>query len=63
MSFYIDENTRTQELNLADGRVRELEYNKIVYRACDISKGFTDFDYNIQPWAWDYLNKHKEILE
>jgi hypothetical protein len=23
----------------------------------------TGFPYNIQPWAWDYLNKHKKLLD
>ncbi len=61
--FYIRKDTRTQELDYTDGRVRELEYNKIIYRTSELSKELTYFDYNIQPWAWDYLKRHKEILK
>jgi hypothetical protein len=24
--------------------------------------GFGAFGYNIQPWAWEYLNEHRDLL-
>lgn len=63
LSFYIDKNTRTQSLDYTDGRVSELEWHKIIYRTSQLSKLGTYFDYNIQPWAWDYLKKHRSLLK
>ena len=63
LSYYIKNNTRTQSLDFSNGVVKELEFYKIIYRASQLSRGFTVFDYNIQPWIWNYLKKHKELLE
>jgi hypothetical protein len=62
LNGYINENERTQYLDYTDGSVRELELMKIIYRSSNLSRGGTVFAYNIQPWAWDYLNKHKKLL-
>ena len=60
---YIGGNTRTQNLNMEDGVVGGLEAEKMIYRASNISHAYTTFAYNIQPWAWDYLHKHPELLK
>lgn len=70
ISYYIINNTRTQSLNVADGVAMGLEQKYIIYRAAEIGStsiklatlGDILFDFNIQPWAWRYLNKHKELL-
>lgn len=60
---YIAKQVRSQALPYNDGTVRELERLRIIYRAANISRGDIYFDYNIQPWAWTYLNKHPHFLE
>ncbi len=62
LAFYIINNTRSQELPMSDGTVSELERIGIIYRSSDLGHGGY-FDYNIQPWVWDYLHKHPKILE
>jgi len=63
LSYYIFNNTRSQILESTDGVVLGLEHEKIIYRASDLSSYFTQFPYNIQPWAWDYLNKNRYLLD
>lgn len=60
---YIYNEVRTQKLDYVNGIVKELERYQIIYQSSNISHGWTIFSYNIQPWAWDYLNKHKELLK
>src|ERR1700716_1335841 len=31
-------------------------------KALFIVAGFAAFAHNIQPWAWDYLNEHRDLL-
>lgn len=59
---YIAKNTRTQLFTYTDGVVLELEVCGIIRRASIISEAFFEFPYNIQPWAWGYLNKHPELV-
>ena len=62
LSTYINKKSKTQVLDYRDGNVCELETFRIIRQASNISQGHTMFYYNIQPWAWEYLNKHKELL-
>ena len=59
----INNNTKTITLDYSDGTTTGLEKAFIIVRASVISKSFTYFDYNIQPWAWEYLNKNKHLLK
>lgn len=59
---YLDQNTRTQYLNVADGVVTGLVHEEILYRSTNIGHLLTGFAYNIQPWAFDYLRQHPELL-
>lgn len=61
--YYIEKKTKTQELAITDGVAAGLEANKIIGRATSISREGEWFDYNIQPWAWEHLNDHPELLE
>lgn len=58
---YIESSSRTQYLPIGSGVVRGLEWDMILIQASDIGD-LEDWPYNIQPWAWDYLHKHPEIL-
>lgn len=62
LRFYIKNNTRTQTLDCAAGVASALESAKIIYRASNVSQGHTNFAYNIQQWALDYLRKNPLIL-
>lgn len=59
---YIWEQKRTRSGHINDGVVRELEAVGIVRQASNLSTSGTAFPYNIQPWAWDHLNAHPELL-
>ena len=59
---YINQETRVQTLDCTNGTVCELEAYKIIRQASNLSRYDIFFDYNIQPWAWKYLNKHKDLL-
>ena len=59
---FILKQTRTQRLDFTSGVVTGLEHDKIIYQAAGVGS-VMGFDYNIQPWAWDYLNKNKRLLE
>src|SRR5947209_1159978 len=59
---YISERTRTQYLSIMDGVVTGLAAEDILYRASNASYSATEWAYNIQPWAWEYLSKHPEYV-
>jgi hypothetical protein len=59
---YIEDQTRTQYLPMSDGVVGGLVVERILFRASSLGQSFDYFAYNIQPWAWDYLNKHRKLL-
>jgi hypothetical protein len=65
MRGYILQDSRTQYLRPDDGVVSGLQSAKVIYQASQVGgAGFSfRFAFNIQPWAWDYLNKHRELIE
>lgn len=58
---YIYNKTQSQYLSPLDGVTAGLEAKVIIYRATNIGR-VHEFPYNIQPWAWKYLNKNPELL-
>lgn len=60
---FIFQQTRTQKLSVMSGVVKSLEHENIIYQSSNLGRLFEGFAYNIQPWAWEYLNKNKELLE
>ena len=60
---YIFNQTKTQVLDMMDGVVNGLVHAGIIYQASTLGSLFEGFAYNIQPWAWDFLNKNKHLLE
>ena len=63
LKAFTENDTRTQVLDYAHGLTVELENEGIIYRASTLSHGLTRFSYNIQPWAWEYLNKNEHLLQ
>jgi hypothetical protein len=62
---FISNKTQSRYLSVQSGVVKGLVYKEIIYRTSNISDpmhGFAAFAHNIQPWAWDYLNEHPELL-
>jgi len=59
---YIEGQTRSLMLDIASGVVNGLEQETIIYRSSSLGHLMSGFAYNIQPWAWDYLNKHRDLL-
>lgn len=58
---YIHNKTQSQYLNPLDGVTAGLEAKRIIYRAANLGQ-IHQFPYNIQPWAWKYLNNNPELL-
>jgi len=63
LSGYIHNQTRSQTLKVQSGVVNALVMQKILVRASSLGSVFGGFDYNIQPWAWEYLNENPELLD
>lgn len=58
-TFYDDEENKFRSSGKADytdGRRAALESQNIIYRASNISSGYTTFAYNLQPVILKYLN-------
>ena len=64
LSYYVDNQTRGQYLSIANGTVKVLEIDHILLRASNLGLpgSLNEFSYAIQPWAWEFLNKHPELL-
>jgi hypothetical protein len=60
---YFTENTRTQNLSLRDGVARGLVAERILFCPHNSIGNESSMSHNIQPWAWDYLKKHPELLK
>ena len=58
---YILKKTRTQYLNVDDGVASGLVSAGVIYRSSNVGR-LTVFPFNIQPWAWKYLNEHPKLL-
>lgn len=61
LKYYIQNQTRSQNLPIQNGTVNALEREKIILRGSSLGT-MHGFDYIMQPWAWEYLNKHPELL-
>lgn len=62
LAYYIDNQTRSQNLPIQSGIVNALQSEKIIVHGSTLGSVY-GFDFIIQPWAWDYLNKHPELLK
>lgn len=63
LRVYIYGNTRTQVLLVQDGIVQGLVSENILYRSANLGTMMGGFAFNIQPWARDYLQANKKLLE
>ena len=60
--LFIHFKTKDQNLPITDGTVSGLEGRRVIIRAPSIGNP-ENWAYIIQPWAWDYLNKHRELID
>ena len=60
---YIHRGSRTHYLEMNNGVTAGLVAAAVIHQASPMSVRRTIFPYNIQPWAWDYLREHPELLE
>jgi hypothetical protein len=64
LARYITEDTTTIAFEMRDGIVNGLIAKGILYRASTGSNPMSyDFDTNMQPWAWEYLKSHPDVLK
>jgi len=62
LRFYIDNQTRSQRLDIKSGTVNALQREKIIVRGSNLGS-FWGFDFIIQPWAWEHLNGNPHLLD
>ena len=62
---YLENETRTRNLSMEDGVVTGLESSLVLYKATGLLRAGRDMttDYNLHPWAWEYLREHPELIE
>lgn len=60
---YLDEQTTSLYFEISDGVVNGLQVKRILYRSSNVSARFTTFPFNLQPWAWDYLQLNRHLVE
>ena len=58
---YIIEKQNSVLFNISSGVAGGLEAKQILYRASSVGP-WSNFPYNLQPWARSYLSKHPELL-
>lgn len=63
LANYIYNQTKTQYFEMENGVINGLNQAGIVYLASSMGNAFVGFAFNIQPWAWKYLNANKELLK
>lgn len=64
LAHYIQNQTRSQALDYKSGTVNALVREKIIVLGSSVGHpGGFYFDHVIQPWAWEYLNEHPNLLE
>lgn len=62
LQYYIHNQTRSQTLPVQDGTVTALQEDNIIIRGSSLGS-LRGFDFIIQPWAWEYLDKRPELLD
>ena len=65
LKSFIENRTRSMNLSMKDGVVLGLEKRRFIIRTGNFGTDALSmsFPFAIQPWAWEYLNKHPELLE
>jgi hypothetical protein len=59
---YVFENTKTQYFALDNGVAQGLVSAGVLFRSANVGDIITGFPFNIQPWAWQYLQLNRHLL-
>ncbi len=67
LRYYINNNTRTQDLSIQNGDVSKLISDGFLYLASQVSyggmRGSFTFPVNITDWTWNYIRKNPDVLD
>ena len=63
LRVYIIEKKNTLYPGISDGIMGGLEAKNITYRASSLGDHRNGFPYNLQPWAREYLEKNKYLID
>ncbi|MBN1822985.1 MAG: superinfection exclusion B family protein [Endomicrobiales bacterium] len=63
LRFYIAKQSKTNVLRIDDGIVQGLAFKGIIYQSTSLGTMLEGFAYNINDFAWKYLNKHPNLLQ
>lgn len=61
LKFYIIQQKRTQELDVRNGTVLGLVRVHVIHQSSRLSDCML-FSFNIEPWAWKFLNNNRKLL-
>jgi len=59
---FFTNNSITSDFSLSDGVAQRLVFERILFRTPNTQGSAYSFPHNIQPWAWNYLQEHPELL-
>lgn len=62
LATFVHHNVRVWRFPPDDGAATNLASKRILYRPTQAFTVFHGFQYGIHPWAWEYLEKHPELL-
>jgi hypothetical protein len=63
LAVFLSRATTSLHLDHTDGVARALERAEIIYQATEVPKNNTGSPaYNLEDWAWKYLNAHPDLL-
>ncbi|MBI5853016.1 MAG: superinfection exclusion B family protein [Planctomycetes bacterium] len=62
LSRFLLERRKCLKFPMDDGVSQGLAASTILFRSSTVGDMLTGFDFSIQPWAWQYLNKHPELV-
>ncbi len=65
LKIFINGKTRSAHLSLKNGNVLGLENRMFIVRVGQVGTDAINwkFPFNIQPWAWKYLNENPSLLD
>lgn len=63
LANYFVNDTRTLRLDPKDGTATVLSRENILAPSAQIGDLINGVSYAVQPWAWEYLKRHPELLE
>ena len=64
LSEAVNNNSRIVRIHINDGNARHLVHYRVISKAANSAYSHDPcFEYCINPWAWEYLERHAELIE